>query len=75
MSSNNGIIELYAASTAAGNNINVYSSTGELLAQTGGENVIDGITNVASQYDNFVRVEKAAQSGNIADFSQYVELS
>lgn len=75
MSSINGIIELYAASTEEGDNINVYSSSGVLRAQNAGERYIATISQIASQYDNFVRVEKVAESGNIADFSQYVELS
>lgn len=75
MTSSNGIIELYAASTEEGDNINVYSSSGVLRAQNGGERYIATVSNIASQYDNFVRVEKAAMSGNIADFAQYVELT
>lgn len=75
MTCGSGIIELYAESTAEGNNINIYGATGNLQAQNGNVSIITSISEIAAQYDNFVRVEKAASSGNIADFAQYVELS
>ena len=66
-----GVIELYAASAEAGNNINVYSPTGELRAQTGGETIIAGISAIAAQYDNFVRVERYTMSSGNVDISKY----
>lgn len=74
MTCGGGIIELYAASTGEGNNINIYGANGNLQAQNGNVSIITSISEIAAHYDNFVRVEKAAASGNIADFEQYIEL-
>ena len=70
-----GIIEIYAASTEEGNNINIYGASGNLQAQNGSVSIITAISEIASQYDNFIRIEKTASSGNIADFDQYTSIN
>lgn len=74
MTALDGVIEVYAASEAEGNNINVYNANGVCVAQNMGANVLTAIATVAAQYDNFVRVERVTQSSGTVDISQYESL-
>lgn len=74
MTALNGVIQVYAASEAEGDNINVYNASGVCVAQNMGATILTAIATVAAQYDNFVRVERVTQSSGTVDMSQYESL-
>lgn len=71
MTADNGVLQVYAASEADENNINVYNAEGTCIAQNMGNTVLTAIDAVAENYDNFVRVERYTMSSAAVDMSEY----
>lgn len=71
MTAYNGVLQVYAASEADENNINVYNASGTCLAQNMAAAVLTAIAAVAENYDNFVRVERYTMSAGAVDMSKY----
>ena len=71
MTAYKGVLQVYAASEAEGDNINVYNASGTCLAQNMAASVITAITAVAENYYNFVRVERYTMSSGTVDISRY----
>ena len=71
MTADKGVIQVYAASEAEENNINVYNASGTCLAQNMAASVLTAIAAVAENYDNFVRVERYSMSAGAVDMSKY----
>lgn len=71
MTAVNGVLQVYAASEADENNINVYNAEGTCVAQNMGKGVLNDIAAIASNYDNFVRVERYTMSSGAVDISKY----
>lgn len=71
MTAENGVLQVYAASEAEGDNINVYITNGTCVAQSMAGTVLNAIAAVAEKYDNFVRVERYTMSAAALDMSKY----
>ena len=71
MTAENGVLQVYAASEADENNINVYNTEGTCIAQNMGKGVLNDIAAVAENYDNFVRVERYTMAAGAVDISKY----
>lgn len=71
MTAAGGVIQVYAASEEEGNNINVYNTSGDCIAQDMTAMILTGIATVAANYDNFVRVERITMPAGTVDMSQY----
>lgn len=71
MTAADGVIQVYAASEAEGNNINRYNASGVCEGQDLNAAILTPIANIASQYDNFVRVERTTMAQGTVDMSQY----
>lgn len=74
MTAVDGVIQVYAASEAEGDNINVYIADGTCVAQNMVAAVLNGIAEVAAKYSNFVRVERYTMSSEAVDISKYETL-
>ncbi len=71
MTAYNGVIQVYAASEADENNINVYIANGTCVAQDMNASILTAIAAVAENYDNFVRVERYTMPAAAVDMSKY----
>lgn len=71
MTAAGGVIQVYAASEAEGDNINVYNASGVCVAQNMGAIVLTNIDAIAADYDNFVKVERTTMGTGTVDMSQY----
>lgn len=71
MTAINGVIQVYAASEAEGNNINVYNAEGGYLGSNAPSSILNAITAIAENYDNFVRVERYTMAASTVDISKY----
>lgn len=71
MTADEGVIQVYAASEAEGNNINRYNASGVCEGQDLNAAVLTSIETIAANYDNFVRVERYTMSAAAVDMSKY----